>query len=190
MLAVPRLPILIFACLALVIAGCGSSNDSSSSTAANGQAASTNSAENSSAEGATSEGKPTKVEEESGTTLTRPGIPKPTGPPPKQLVKNDLIPGIGNVAKSGDEVTVQYVGAGFKTGKEFDASWDRGEPFTFTLGAKEVIPGWDQGIVGMKENSRRELIIPPNLAYGAAGAPPKIGPNETLVFLVDLVSVN
>jgi peptidylprolyl isomerase len=187
--AVSRGPILIFlACVALAIAGCGGSNDSSSTTS--GGAAATNSANDSSGEGSTSEGKPSKAAEESGVTLTKPGIPKPTGPPPKQLVKNDVIPGVGTVAKDGDEVTVNYVGFSFKTGKEFDASWDREEPLTFTLGSEEVIAGWDQGIVGMKENGRRELVIPPSLAYGSAGSPPKIGPNEALVFLVDLVAVN
>jgi peptidylprolyl isomerase len=74
-------------------------------------------------------------------------------------------------------------------GKEFDASWDRGEPFTFTLGAGEVIPGWDQGVEGMRVGGRRELIIPPSLGYGSTGSPPVIPPDETLVFVVDLVGV-
>jgi peptidylprolyl isomerase len=88
-----------------------------------------------------------------------------------------------------NEVTVQYVGVDYKNGKEFDSSWSRNEPFSFTLGAGEVIPGWDQGVEGMKVGGRRELIIPPNLAYGEAGAPPAIGPNETLVFVIDLLEV-
>ena len=113
----------------------------------------------------------------------------PKGSPPKQLEKKELIEGSGVEAKAGDEVTVQYVGVGYESGEQFDASWDRGEPFTFTLGAGEVIPGWDQGVEGMKVDGRRELIIPPKLAYGAAGAPPAIGPNETLVFVIDLLSV-
>ena len=81
----------------------------------------------------------------------------------------------GAEAKSGDKVTVQYVGVNYKTGKEFDSSWSRNEPFTFTLGAGEVIPGWDQGVEGMKVGGRRELVIPPELAYGPAGSPPAIG---------------
>lgn len=85
-------------------------------------------------------------------------------------------------------MTVQYVGVNYKTGKQFDASWDRGEPFSFALGAGQVIPGWDQGIPGMKVGGRRELIIPPELAYGATGSPPTIPPNETLIFVVDLLA--
>ena len=85
-------------------------------------------------------------------------------------------------------MTVQYVGVNYKTGKEFDASWDRGEPFSFTLGADQVIPGWDQGVAGMKVGGRRELIIPPQLGYGSTGEPPAIPPNETLIFVVDLLA--
>jgi peptidylprolyl isomerase len=86
-------------------------------------------------------------------------------------------------------VQVQYVGVSFKTGEQFDASWDRGEPFVFQLGAGQVIPGWDQGIQGMKVGGRRRLVIPPDMAYGSRGSPPSIGPNETLVFVVDLLAV-
>ena len=85
-------------------------------------------------------------------------------------------------------VSVEYVGVGYESGKEFDASWGR-EPFAFQLGAGMVIPGWDQGVEGMKAGGRRELIIPPELAYGAAGSPPAIGPNETLIFVIDLLAV-
>ena len=88
--------------------------------------------------------------------------------------------GNGPAAKAGDQLTVQYVGVNYADGKQFDASWDRGEPFQFQLGAGMVIPGWDQGLVGMKAGGRRELIIPPDLAYGAQGAPPDIPPNATL----------
>jgi len=113
----------------------------------------------------------------------------PDGEPPAQLEETELIEGTGKEAKSGDEVTVQYVGVGYESGEEFDSSWSRNEPFSFTLGAGEVIPGWDQGVAGMKVGGRRELVIPPELAYGEAGAPPAIGPNETLIFVVDLVEV-
>ncbi len=106
-----------------------------------------------------------------------------------ELEETDLVEGTGAEAKAGDEVTVQYVGVNYKTGKEFDASWDRGEPFTFTLGSSSVIPGWEQGVEGMKEGGRRQLVIPPELGYGEAGAPPAIPPNETLVFVVDLLKV-
>ena len=95
----------------------------------------------------------------------------PKGAPPKELVINELVEGTGDEAKSGDEVTVQYVGVNYKTGKEFDSSWSRNEPFPFTLGAGEVIPGWDQGVDGMKVGGRRELIIPPSSPTAPAGQP-------------------
>ena len=123
------------------------------------------------------------------TEKTKPEIAKPTGAKPKKLVVKDIEEGTGTAAKAGDLVTVQYVGVAFSTGEEFDASWDRGEPFQFTLGAGEVIPGWDQGVEGMKEGGRRRLVIPSELAYGPQGSPPAIGPDETLVFVIDLEQV-
>jgi peptidylprolyl isomerase len=119
----------------------------------------------------------------------RPKIGKPAGDPPPQLVKKDIVEGDGTVARKGDNVRMQYVGVNFSTGDEFDASWNRGEPFEFTLGGGQVIQGWDEGIAGMREGGRRELIIPPAKGYGAQGSPPSIPPNETLVFVVDLVKV-
>lgn len=121
--------------------------------------------------------------------IKKPKVTVPSGPPPKQLVTKDLKKGSGPTAEAGDEVTVQYVGVNYKTGKEFDSSWSRNEPFPFTLGSSSVIPGWEQGVEGMKLGGRRELIIPPELAYGPAGSPPTIGPNETLIFVVDLLAV-
>ncbi len=112
----------------------------------------------------------------------------PSGPPPTKLVTKEIIAGTGAEAKSGSAVAVNYVGALYKTGKVFDASWKRNEPFPFTLGKGQVIPGWEQGVVGMKVGGRRELIIPPALGYGAKGSPPSIPPNETLIFIVDLLS--
>jgi peptidylprolyl isomerase len=120
----------------------------------------------------------------------KPVVTVPDGAPPKKLEKTDLIEGTGAEAKAGDKVTVQYVGVGYNSKEEFDASWNRNEPFPFTLGASEVIPGWDQGVEGMKVGGQRELVIPPALAYGETGAPPAIGPNETLVFVIDLLEVN
>jgi peptidylprolyl isomerase len=108
---------------------------------------------------------------------------------PKTLVKKDLKVGDGATATAGKKVTVQYVGVSALNGRQFDASWDRGEPFPFTLGQGDVIQGWDQGVEGMKVGGRRMLVVPPDLAYGAEGSPPTIGPNETLVFVVDLLSV-
>jgi peptidylprolyl isomerase len=120
----------------------------------------------------------------------KPAIPKPKAKkPPKTLVVKDVVKGSGKAAKAGDAITVQYVGVDYKTGKQFDASWDRGQPFQFQLGAQMVIPGWDQGVAGMKVGGRRELIIPPDLAYGPQGQPPAIAPNATLIFVIDLVSI-
>lgn len=115
----------------------------------------------------------------------KPAIPKPGGDPPTELVVQDIVKGKGDGAKAGDDVTVDYVGVSYSTGKQFDASWDGGQPFTFQLGSGGVIAGWDQGVVGMKKGGRRLLVIPPDLAYGAEGRP-GIAPNETLVFVIDL----
>jgi peptidylprolyl isomerase len=99
-------------------------------------------------------------------TSTKPVIPKPSGSPPRKLVKQDLVKGKGPAAKPGDTLTVNYVGVAFSTGDEFDASWDRGQPFDVPLGAGRVIKGWDQGLVGMRKGGRRMLTIPPELGYG------------------------
>jgi peptidylprolyl isomerase len=117
-----------------------------------------------------------------------PTIQLPTGPAPAQLQVKDLKAGTGAEAKSGDQVSVQYIGVLYDDGSKFDSSYDHGQPFSFKLGGGQVIPGWDQGVAGMKVGGRRELIIPPNLAYGAQGQPPTIPPNATLVFVIDLVS--
>src|SRR5215216_5232653 len=126
-------------------------------------------------------------------TASTPAAAKPEVTVPKQLpktlVKKDLKVGDGATATAGKSVTVQYVGVSALNGRQFDASWDRGEPFPFTLGQGEVIQGWDEGVEGMKVGGRRMLVIPPDLAYGAQGSPPNIGPNESLVFVIDLVSV-
>ena len=124
-----------------------------------------------------------------GASSTKPVVDVPSGPAPTTLQIKDLIVGTGSAAAAGQNVTVQYVGVDYATKKQFDASWDRGQPFPFVLGQGQVIQGWDQGVVGMKVGGRRELIIPPGLAYGAQGSPPAIGPNATLVFVVDLISI-
>jgi hypothetical protein len=119
---------------------------------------------------------------------TKPVVSVPSGPAPKSLVIKDLIKGTGAVAKTGSSITVNYVGVLYKGGKEFDSSWKTGAPFApFTLGQGAVIPGWDKGLVGMRVGGRRELIIPPSLAYGAKGSPPAIPGNATLIFVVDLL---
>lgn len=122
-------------------------------------------------------------------SISKPEVEVPDGAPPKELEINDITEGEGAEAQPGDTLTMQYVGINYSNGEEFDSSWDAGEPFTFQIGAGSVIPGWDQGIAGMKVGGRRELIIPPNLGYGRQGQPPDIGPNETLVFIVDLLDV-
>jgi peptidylprolyl isomerase len=122
-------------------------------------------------------------------TATKPVIPKPAGSPPRKLVEEDIVKGKGPAAKPGDTLVVNYVGVAFSTGKQFDASWDRGQPFAVPLGAHKVIKGWDRGLVGMRKGGRRLLTIPPELGYGSEGYPPAIAPNETLIFVVDAVSV-
>jgi peptidylprolyl isomerase len=121
-------------------------------------------------------------------TSRKPAIPKPTGSPPSRLVVEDIVKGKGRPSKKGDTLTVQYVGVTFSTGTQFDASWDRGQPFTTRIPG-QVIEGWNRGLLGMRQGGRRKLTIPPGLAYGAQGQPPSIGPNETLVFVVDLVRI-
>ena len=121
---------------------------------------------------------------------TEPAVPKQTGPAPTKLVTKDLIVGTGATAAAGDSITVNYVGALYNTGKIFDASWTRHQTFSTTLSSGNVIPGWVQGLTGMKVGGRRELIIPPSLGYGKAGQPPTIPPNSTLVFVVDLLSAS
>ncbi len=113
----------------------------------------------------------------------------PDGPPPSELVIEDLVVGDGPEATAGVQVNVDYVGVSWSTGTEFDASWNRGDIFSFGLGASQVIGGWDQGVQGMKVGGRRRLTIPPALGYGAAGAGGVIAPNETLIFTVDLRSI-
>jgi peptidylprolyl isomerase len=174
-----RLFLIITACLALVAAGCGS--DSSSSTT--GSDTTAQSEESAAAKEEREAAEAEKAAEEI------PQVTIPKGPPPKQLVIEDKKKGSGATAKAGDKVSVNYVGVVYKTKEQFDANWNSGEPFSFTLGAKEVIPGWDKGIQGMKVGGLRKLIIPPALAYGNQGIFPSIPPNSTLVFLVELLAV-
>jgi peptidylprolyl isomerase len=119
----------------------------------------------------------------------KPSVDIPAGPPPAELQIEDLTLGEGNEAVAGTTCTMQYVGHSWSTQRQFDASWDRGQPFSFELGAGMVIRGWDQGVAGMKVGGRRRLTIPPHLGYGARGAGGAIAPNETLVFVVDLLDV-
>jgi peptidylprolyl isomerase len=121
--------------------------------------------------------------------LERPQSDKPEGDIPFELGIEDLVVGEGAEAASGQKVTVHYVGVAFRSGEEFDASWNRGQPFEFRLGKGQVIPGWDAGVQGMKAGGRRKLTIPSAMGYGARGAGGVIEPHEPLVFVVDLLSV-
>jgi peptidylprolyl isomerase len=190
-----RLTALLLAGAALGLGACGNSSDdsasSSSSTTTSTEASAaptTTATETTTAASSSSEKAVLPVSKD---LAKQPKVPKPKGTPPSQLVTYDVVEGKGTAAKEGDTVSVQYLGVSWSTGKEFDSSWSRGkQPFDFPLGAGQVIPGWDQGVAGMKPGGRRELVIPADLAYGPQGSPPAIGPNETLVFVVDLEKVN
>jgi len=122
--------------------------------------------------------------------VERPQIDKPEGDIPFELGIDDIVVGDGEEATAGSKVSVHYVGVAFSDGQEFDASWNRGQPFEFKLGQGQVIPGWDQGVQGMKVGGRRKLTIPSAMAYGARGAGGVIKPHEPLVFVVDLLAVD
>jgi peptidylprolyl isomerase len=169
-----RLPLLLVCALLAVLAGaCGDDEQEAAAPQATAEA--------------TPEPAPTDFTGISDDLTAKPEIPAPSGPPPTELQKIDIVKGTGKRAEPGDMVSVQYVGNSWSTGTQFDASWDRGaEPFSFPLGGGQVIPGWDQGVAGMKVGGRRVLVIPPDLAYGAQSPSPDIKPNETLIFVVDL----
>ena len=178
-----RLPILL-ACLflALFAAACGGDDEQESAATPEPTAE------------ATAEAAPEAPGEIDASAISKdlsekPAFDTPEGSPPAELVKEDIVKGKGKTAKAGDTVSMQYVGNCWSSGAEFDASWNAGQPIEFPLGAGRVIPGWDQGIAGMKEGGRRLLVIPPELGYGPDGFPPVIGPDETLVFVVDLEKV-
>ena len=119
----------------------------------------------------------------------KPEIDFPEGEPPTELEITDISAGDGDEATAGRTAVVHYVGVAFSTGEEFDASWSRGEPFSFRLGAGNVIAGWDRGVQGMKVGGRRKLVIPPDLGYGDRGAGSAIAAGETLIFVVDLLDL-
>lgn len=135
-----------------------------------------------------SDEKPGKIPTVSGGADEKPEISEASGAPPEELVEKDIKKGKGTAAKSGDKVTVNYVGKNWSNNEEFDTSWGK-DAFEFTLGEGGVIKGWDEGVVGMKKGGRRLLIIPPDLGYGAQGQG-SIPANETLMFVVDLVEIN
>jgi peptidylprolyl isomerase len=122
-------------------------------------------------------------------TLSKPLIEFPDGPAPTELQIDDITIGDGDEATPGHQVVVHYVGVAHSTGEEFDSSWNRNSPFTFGLGAGQVIAGWDQGVAGMRVGGRRQLTIPAKLGYGDRGAGGAIKGGETLIFVVDLLQV-
>jgi peptidylprolyl isomerase len=184
------IPVAILLVLALAAAGCG---DSTSESAADKSAAKAESE----AKNQKPIPEPAPIAAETATPTageadinTKPKVPKGSGAAPTALKAETLIAGSGAAIKSGQQATVNYVGVLFKDGKEFDSSWGKGkQPFQFALGSGQVIPGWDQGVVGMKVGERRRLTIPADLAYGEQGSPPKIGPNEPLIFDIDLKKI-
>ena len=117
---------------------------------------------------------------------TKPEIDFIEGPAPTELVITDLVVGDGDEARPGARVEVHYVGVEFETGEEFDSSWNRGESITFPLNG--LIAGWQEGIPGMKVGGRRQLVIPPAMAYGEAGSGHRLS-GKTLVFVIDLLAV-
>ena len=121
--------------------------------------------------------------------MEKPEIEFPDYDPPSDLVVTDLVVGDGAEATAGSTVSVHYVGVAHSSGEEFDASYNRGTPLSFRLGAGQVIQGWDQGVQGMKVGGRRQLVIPPHLGYGDRGAGGVIKPGETLIFVCDLMGV-
>jgi peptidylprolyl isomerase len=168
--------------LALAVAGCGSDESAGSSGAART---------------ATDTGTPAPAADPAQTVdaiarhisrklSQRPKIPTPAGEPPSELVVKDVVRGKGRPVKAGQTVSVQYVGASWSDGQEFDASWNRGQAFSFQVPG-QVIEGWNEGVLGMREGGRRLLVIPPAKGYGPQGTPDgSIAPNETLAFVVDL----
>jgi peptidylprolyl isomerase len=165
---------------ALGLAGCSSSSSSSTTTAATTGASS-----------ATLATIPSQYRSPVGVTGTQPSLVVPPGSPPTRLESSDLIVGTGPKAKAGDSVTVQYVLATYSARQVIQSSWTS-QPFTFTLDstAQPVIPGWDEGVVGMQAGGRRELIVPPSLGYGATSPGAGIASDDTLVFIIDLLKIN
>jgi peptidylprolyl isomerase len=179
--------IALLAVAAVGVGACGDDKGDTASTTAEPAAAASAPATTTSTSTTTTPAKTSGSLDISKNLSSKPKIPKPSGDPPTELVVKDIVAGKGRAAKAGDNVVVHYVGVLFSTGEQFDSSWDSGKPFTFVLGQGGVIAGWDQGVEGMKIGGRRLLIIPPDLAYGAQGQGP-IGPDETLVFAIDLLN--
>jgi peptidylprolyl isomerase len=176
------LSVLALLATSVLIAGCGSSGDSNTITIGNENTADQKLI--------TAEDPQVPKTPTSGPLATKPTIEAGKGPKPTKLESKDIITGTGAEATNGKTIYVNYVGALWSNGKEFDSSWKRNEPFVFVPGTGEVINGWDKGVIGMKVGGRRELKIPSELAYGKLGNEPKIPKNEALIFVIDLLKVN
>jgi peptidylprolyl isomerase len=175
----------------VISAGCGGDDESSTTGQATQPTQTATTPQPQTTQGETPKAKKVTPTAGEANLKRKPKVPQGKGSPPSSLVVQDLIVGKGNEAKQGSLISVQYVGVLFKNGNEFDASWKGSRPgqaFQFPLGAGQVIPGWDQGVVGMKVGGRRKLVIPPDLAYGAQEVP-GIPANSTLIFDVDLKKV-
>jgi peptidylprolyl isomerase len=173
---------------ALGLAACSSSPSNPSSATSTSSTTASTSTSPSNGEASAIAPIPAEDRSPAGTAGTEPTVTVPSGPPPTELQSADLITGTGPAAANGDNVTVQYVLATYSSGKVIQSSWGS-QPFTFTLGQGQVIPGWDKGVVGMKVGGRRELIIPPSLGYGAQSPGQGIAANDTLVFVIDLQKI-
>lgn len=183
----PRHPIALgLAVLSLAAAGCGEEQEASEVADKAVEEQSGASVEQGGSEGQ-GEGGPASAGE--ALQRSKPSIEAPAGEAPDELQVEDVIEGTGPAASAGQQIAVNYVGVSYADAKEFDNSFDRGMPFEFALGGGMVIPGWDEGLEGMKVGGRRRLTIPPDLAYGAQGQPPVIKPNATLIFEIDLLDV-
>ncbi len=169
------------------LAGCSSSSTPSTTTST-AAAHTTGSVCSTGSTGAVAD-IPVADQSPAGVSGKQPKVVVPSGTAPTMLECTDLIVGTGPAAKDGDDVTVQYVLATYSSHQVVQSSWTS-QPFTFTLGANTVIPGWEKGVVGMKAGGRRELIIPPSLGYGDQSQGPGITANDTLVFMVDMLKVN
>lgn len=177
--------LLVAAAAAVGVGACGDSKDDSAATTAPPAAQGTSPSTSTTASGSASK---TVAGLKISTDLSsKPAIPKPAGKAPTKLVAEDVVTGSGTGAKAGDQIVVSYVGVLYTTAAQFDASWDNGRPYSFVLGQGNVIPGWDQGLEGMKVGGRRVLVIPPDLAYGDTGQG-SIPPGATLIFVVDMLN--
>lgn len=186
-----RRPAALALALALLVSlsACGSDKDSSTTTKAGSDTENTTGSQDSGSDGSGTKSGECRSADDAA-DADAPEVDAPTAKA-TEMVVTDLIEGCGAEIPEGSvvQVEVNYMGKALSTGDTFDSSFERGEPVSFPVGAGQLIEGWDTGLVGMKEGGRRQLLIPGDLAYGEMGSPPDIGPDDTLVFVIDLLSV-